>query len=122
MEKNSIRVHESVHSMGVQRSNYLQVDNELMADLHHNPHKVRAMTRSMKPKVKDRSGRVIDPNEHIFNQVYLKYCKPMDVRAKHQVFVNFKAKFLVQLIALKSKGVMLEMNEKVKDWIDENLD
>ena len=63
MEKNTIRVHESVHSMGIQQSNYLKADNELMADLHHNPHKVRAMTRSMKPIVKDRSGRVADPKE-----------------------------------------------------------
>ena len=63
MEKNTIRVHESVHSMGIQQSNYLKVDNELMADLHHNPHKIRAMTVNMKPTTKNKTGVVDNPED-----------------------------------------------------------
>lgn len=104
IEKNKIKLHDSIHTMGVQRSNYLQVDNRTMADLHHNPHKIRAMTANMKPSIKNKTGVVDNPEEQIFNQVYLKYCKPDDVRLKHQMVIRFKARFLAHILMLKSKG------------------
>ena len=62
-ERNNINVADSVHTMGVQRSNYLQIDTKLMADLHHNPHKVKAMAAKLKRTAIDKSGRVIDEYE-----------------------------------------------------------
>lgn len=45
-EKDMIRIDDSIHTMGLQRSNYLQIDNELMHNLHENPHKVIAMSKA----------------------------------------------------------------------------
>ena len=42
-ERKNFRIIDSVHTLGVQRSNYLQVDNMLMSSLHHHPNKVKAM-------------------------------------------------------------------------------
>jgi len=83
IEKNKIQICDSIHTMGVQRSNYLQVDSATMADLHHNPHKIRAMTANMKSTIKKKKGVNDDPEEQIFNQVYLKYCKPDEIKMKH---------------------------------------
>ena len=63
IEKNKIRIHDSVHTMGVQRSNFIQVDNATMADLHHNPHKIRAMTANMKPNTSNKTGVVDKPED-----------------------------------------------------------
>lgn len=39
-----VNIFDSVYTNGVQRSNYMQIDNELMNDLQENPQKVLAMT------------------------------------------------------------------------------
>lgn len=51
-----------------------------MADLHHNPHKVKAMAAKLKRTAIDKSGRVIDEYEQIYNSVYLKYCRESTIR------------------------------------------
>lgn len=66
-ERNMIKIHDSMFTMGVQRSNYLQVDNELMANLHENPAKVRAMTQNKVAQRKDRNGRQFDLSKHLYN-------------------------------------------------------
>ena len=78
-ERNMIKIADSIHTSGVQRSNYLQVDNQLMADLHHNPNKIRAMANGMKKSTKDKSGRVVNEYEEIYNSVYLKFCRDKDI-------------------------------------------
>lgn len=93
-----------------------------MADLHHNPHKIRAMTANMKPSIKNKTGVVDNPEEQIFNQVYLKYCKPDNVRLKHQIVIRFKARFLAHILMLKSKGEKMTMMHKLNCWADQNID
>lgn len=44
------------------------------------------------------------------------------MRNKNQILVNFKSKFLVKLIKMKNNGLKLEMMEKLKDWIEDNID
>ena len=62
------------------------------------------MTANMKPARKNKTGVVDNPEDQIFNQVYLKYCKPADVRLKHLMVIKFKAKFLANLLMLQCKG------------------
>ena len=93
-----------------------------MADLHHNPHKIRAMTQNMKSNIKQKIGVADDPEEIVFNQVYLKYCKPEDVRTKHQMEIKFKARFLAHILMLKNKGEKFTLMTKLDIWASENID
>ena len=103
--------------MGVQRSNYLQVDNELMANLHENPAKVRAMTQNKVAQRKDRNGRQFDLSKHLYNQVYIKYCRPQEVLEKRRAFIQFKASFLSKIFDMYG----IDMYDPMVTDEDENL-
>lgn len=93
-----------------------------MADLHHNPHKVKAMAARMKKNTKDKSGRVIDEYEQIFNSVYFKFCREKEITDQRKQFVLFKAQFLIKLINMRYSGSKLCMNRKANEWIEDNID
>ena len=47
-QTSNFRISDSIFSMGLQRSNYLSIDNDLMHSLHLNPHKVSAILSNKK--------------------------------------------------------------------------
>ena len=48
--KNNISIHDSLHSNGVQRSSYLQIDDDMMYNIHLNPGKLIKMNQNMREK------------------------------------------------------------------------
>ena len=53
--------------------------------------------------------------------MYLKFCEPKQVGSKRQLQTIFKAGFLAKLLNMKRQGQELELNFKVENWIDENI-
>ena len=71
-----MNIGDSFHSKGIQRSNFLQIDNELMQEIHLNPAKLVKMNENL-------AKRKLAPGEidndvtggNNNNDIYLKYCK-----------------------------------------------
>lgn len=49
-QENHINIGDSLHAKGVQRSQYLQIDDDMMQEIENNPVKVRQMNQNLVTK------------------------------------------------------------------------
>lgn len=88
----------SIHSIGLQRSDYLQIDNKLIYDMHQNPNKLHEDN-----EVEDKQQATINRDEEK-DPVYLRYVDRREVNRKRHMFLILKAQFQAKMAKLKSLG------------------
>lgn len=94
---NTLQIADSIHSKGVQRSNFLKIDNELMQEIHQNPAKVKLMSKNVRPR-KLAPGEILkEAGPANTDQLFLKFCKTEDIGKQQQARLFFKAAFLGKL-------------------------
>ena len=99
MKRNHINVFDSIYSNSVQRSDYLQVDQDLMYDIHLHPEKLAKTNKNIKQR-KFAPGESAEDQPS--KQLFFKYCKADEVNRKRHIFCLFKATFEAKLIKMKS--------------------
>lgn len=73
--RNSINIEDSIHAKSIQRSNFLQIDNELMQEIYLNPAKLVKMNQNL-AKRKLAPGEIDnDVTAHNNEEIHLKFCK-----------------------------------------------
>ena len=82
-----INVLASIHSIGLQRSDYIQIDNKLIFDMHKNPGKLHVKESDELIKLKANN----DLEEK--DPVYIRYVGRKEVDNKRHMFLVHKALF-----------------------------
>ena len=96
--RNHINVSDSIYANAVQRSDYLQVDQNLMYDIHKHPEKLE---RTNVNKKKMNLAPWESEEDQPINMLFFKYCKADEVNEKRHIFCLFKATFEAKLIKMK---------------------
>ena len=66
-------------------------------------------------------GETITDVYHPQNHMILRYCHPVEVGKKRQIFCIFKARFLVKLLHLKYLGMKNEKLQIIHEWIRDHV-
>lgn len=113
--------HTSLHIQEIQRSKYIQLDNDFMS-----PRKCKTVISDLKSSNYGKLGL----SGHSYKQgtlktevpVNIKYVNKEDVNRKRQKELMYKQKFLAKMNFLNTQGEKTELLSKVEIWIEDNLE
>ena len=106
----------SVHTTGIQKSQYLMIEDD--------PRVIKSYLKHNHDKNYVHNEKEADEYNHICKEpeLCLKYCHELEVYKKRNKNLVFKAKFLQKIYSIRSSGKRLEILKMVDEWLEENID
>ena len=120
-QRKEIDLQQSEHTMNLQRSNYIQIDQGMSKSAVSADRKEDDVARAYLSLTgyPHAHGKKLDQLESC---IPLKYMKMKEINAKRQMFLKFKQQFMIKQEHLKILGKKETLSHQVDQWLMANLE
>ena len=125
LQRKEIDIKASVHTKMIQRSNYIQIDNDAESNfVSPGVDAEDARGHFRKQSGNHRTAKVSKSVAEPLHQegISLKYCQPEEVNTTRRKYLHFKGQFAVRHSHIKKNGQRLELVSRLHQWVEENLE